>query len=476
MFIGRERDLKELRSLWGRDAGVLVTCRGRRRIGKSTLIEEFAVREADTFISIDGVAPRKGIADEDQRRHFSEKVALYAQRPVAVATNWLEAFAQLNEIIPNEGKTVVLLDEISWMAGYFPDFPGYFKEAWDKTLRKHPNLIFVLCGSVSAWIVENILNSTGFVGRDSLDLELKELSPSESIRLLGHAGERMSVREKLDVLSVIGGVPKYLEEFRPELSIDENVRQMCFTPRGLLFREFEDAFSGVFGRKSRTRGRILRLLTEGSFSAAELARQDAKTPNGSYAGALKDLEVAGFVAGDGGLSPVTGEMLREEHYRIKDNYTRFYLHFVEPRKKAIENGLFDFSSLEQLHGLDAMFGHQFENLVLNHTAKLFPLLGLDQSLVLSAAPYVQRKTKQHEGCQIDLLIQTQRTLLVVEIKRRREIRHEVIDEVEEKIRRLKYRKDLSVRTALVYDGNLAKTITADHFFDFVVSADRLLEL
>lgn len=474
MFIGRERDLRDLSALWGRDAGVLVTCRGRRRIGKSTLIEEFAAREADTFISIDGVAPRKGMKDVDQRRHFCEKIAQYSRSPVRYAANWLEAFSQLDVLIPNRGKTVVLLDEISWMAGYFADFPGYFKEAWDKRLRKHPNLIFVLCGSVSAWIVENILNSTGFVGRDSLDLELKELSPTESIQLLGPTAERMSVREKVDLLSVTGGVPKYLEEIRPEISVDENVRRMCFMSRGLLFREFDDAFNGVFGRKSKTRGRILRMLQDGPKSAVELARGDGKTPNGSYAKALKDLELAGFVAGDGGLSPVTGEPLREERFRIRDNYTRFYLHYIEPRRKAVEQGLFDFSSLEQLHGLDGMFGYQFENLVLNHIPLLYPLLGLDRSLVLSAAPYVQRKTCQHEGCQIDLLIQTQRMLMVVEVKRRREIGHEIVDEVAEKIRRLQHRKDLSVRTALVYEGALSQTVPADRYFDFIISAESLL--
>lgn len=475
MFIGRERDLGDLSALWGRSTGVLVTCRGRRRIGKSTLIEEFAAREADTFISIDGVAPRKGITDADQRRHFCEKIATYSQASVRYAENWLEAFEQLDAIIPDAGRTVVLLDEISWMAGYFADFPGYFKEAWDKRLRKHANLIFVLCGSVSAWIVENILNSTGFVGRDSLDLELQELTPAESLKILGPAGERMSVRERLDILSVTGGVPKYLEEVRPEISVDENVRKMCFMPRGLLFREFDDAFNGVFGRKSNTRGRILRMLKDGPMSAVELARCDGKTPNGSYARTLKDLELAGFVAGDGGLSPVTGEPLREERFRIKDNYTRFYLHYIEPRRTAIEKGLFDFSSLEQLHGLGGMFGYQFENLVLNHVPLLYPLLGLDRSLVLSAAPYVQRKTRQHEGCQIDLLIQTQRTLMVVEIKRRREIGHEVIDEVAEKVRRLQRSRDFSVRTALVYEGDLSQTVPADRYFDFLVPASALLE-
>jgi len=474
MFVGRKRDLCDLSALWGRDSGVLVTCRGRRRIGKSTLIEEFAAREANHFIAIDGVAPRKGMTDVDQRRHFCEKLSEYASAPVPVAANWLEAFAWLDDVIPRKGKTVVLLDEISWMAGYFADFPGYFKEAWDKRLRKHPNLIFVLCGSVSAWIVENILNSTGFVGRDSLDLELQELTPAESLGLLGPVAERMSVREKVDLLSVTGGVPKYLEEVRPEMSVDENVRRMCFMSRGLLFREFEDSFNGVFGRKAKTRGRILRMLKDGPLSAAELAERDGKTPNGSYARTLKDLALAGFVAGDGGISPVTGEPLREERFRIKDNYVRFYLHYVEPRRKAVEGGLFDFSSLEQLPGLSGMFGLQFENLVLNNIPLLYPHLGLDRSLVLSAAPYVQRKTQQHEGCQIDLLIQTQRTLMVVEIKRRREIGPSIMEEVSEKVRRLQHRRDLSVRTALVYEGELSRQVPAERYFDFIIPAEMLL--
>ena len=63
MFIGRETQLNELEDLWGRDTGVLVTCRGRRRIGKSTLIEEFAARTADVFISIEGLSPRKGMLE-----------------------------------------------------------------------------------------------------------------------------------------------------------------------------------------------------------------------------------------------------------------------------------------------------------------------------------------------------------------------------------------------------------------------------
>ena len=472
MFVGRDRDLKDLEALWGRDQGVLVTCRGRRRIGKSTLIEEFAARSADKFICIEGLPPRKGMTDAVQRRWFCEKVAEYSGHEVIYAPTWSLAFAQLDELLKSDRRTVMLLDEISWLGGYNPDFAGYLKEAWDRKFRKHPNLVFVLCGSVSAWIAENILNSTGFVGRDSLDIELKELTPFQCQQMLGPAGVRMSVREKIDLLSVTGGVPKYLEDVRPELSVDENVRRMCFMPRGILFREFDETFSGVFGRRARTRGRILRFLMSGPKSAAELAEIDGKTPNGSYARALKDLRMAGYVAGDGGLNPCTGEPSREERFRISDNYTRFYLHYIEPRRRMVEKDTFEFSSLEQLKGLETMFGLQFENLVLGNLQTLFPMLGLEESLVLSAAPFFQRATADRERCQIDLMIQTQRMAMVVEIKRRREIGHEIIDEVDEKVRKLRLGSRLSLRTALVYDGRLSPSVAADRYFDFLIPADR----
>ena len=117
MFVGRNDELNALDALWGRDSGVLVTCRGRRRIGKSTLIEEFAARTADLFIAIEGLPPRKGVSDADQRRHFCERIAEYAKRDYQPAANWSLAFAQLDDIITNDTRTVVLLDDISRRRG-----------------------------------------------------------------------------------------------------------------------------------------------------------------------------------------------------------------------------------------------------------------------------------------------------------------------------------------------------------------------
>jgi len=475
MFVGREDDLVQLTGLWDKRVSSLVTCRGRRRVGKSTLIEEFAKRTAENFIAVEGLAPRKGMNDRKQRRNFCARIAEQTGIAMRDAASWPLAFDMLNEALPDKGRTVVLLDEISWMGGYDRDFPAYLKTAWDKKLKNHPNLVLVLCGSVSSWIADNILNSTGFVGRNSLDVEVRELPLREAIQVIGPTADRMSSTEKFDILSVVGGVPRYLEEIRPSLTVDENVRRMCFLKQGLLFREFDETFNAVFGPEAINRRAVLETLSGGSMTASAIAQKLGVAVNGHLTRTLKELEYAGFVARESNLNAETGKPARIDRYRICDNYTRFYLHFIEPNRKAISGGLFRFASMEQLKGWESQLGYQFENLIVNHVGDLFVHLGVDRSLVLSAAPYAQRGTKRGEGCQIDLLVQTRRTAFIVEIKRRREIGPEVMEEVMEKVRRLKVSKGVSVRTALVYDGRLSPRIEAEHGFDVIIPADRLLK-
>ena len=475
MFVGREDDLVQLTGLWDKRVSSLVTCRGRRRVGKSTLIEEFAKRTAENFIAVEGLAPRKGMNDRKQRRNFCARIAEQTGIAMRDAASWPLAFDMLNEALPEKGRTVVLLDEISWMGGYDRDFPAYLKTAWAKKLKNHPNLVLVLCGSVSSWIADNILNSTGFVGRNSLDVEVRELPLREAIQVIGPTADRMSSTEKFDILSVVGGVPRYLEEIRPSLTVDENVRRMCFLKQGLLFREFDETFNAVFGPEAINRRAVLETLSGGSMTTSAIAEKLGVAVNGHLTRTLKELEYAGFVARESNLNAETGKPARIDRYRICDNYTRFYLHFIEPNRKAISGGLFRFASMEQLKGWESQLGYQFENLIVNHVGDLFVHLGVDRSLVLSAAPYAQRGTKRGEGCQIDLLVQTRRTAFIVEIKRRREIGPEVMEEVMEKVRRLKVSKGVSVRTALVYDGRLSPRIEAEHGFDVIIPADRLLK-
>ncbi len=473
MFFGREYYLERLADLLAKPIASVVTCRGRRRIGKSTLFEEFARRNGCRFLKIEGLAPDKKTRDIDQRASFGSQLARQSRLPELVPSSWQQAFQLADSVISDSERTVLLLDEISWMGGKSRTFPGELKIAWDNLFRKHDRLVLVLCGSVSSWLTENIVKSTGFLGRRSLDFILPELPLSDAAKFWGEAASRRSSREILDTLAVTGGVPRYLEEMNPALTADENVRRSCFLPDGYLFTDFENIFDRVFGRKAQRKRQILSALSEGSRTVSEVATALGIEKNGTLSDDLKELDTAGFVAADSGLNPETGEQAQQIRYRIKDCYSRFYLRYVEPVRERVRKGLFLQAPLSQLPGWDSLLGIQFETLVENNFKLLIPKMGLSGVNILSAAPYVRRGTKG-EGCQIDLLLQTESSAYVVEIKRRRQIPVETEDEVRAKIDRLPLRKGISVRTALVYDGELPPALVSRGFFDFLIPASSLL--
>ncbi len=119
-------------------------------------------------------------------------------------------------------------------------------------------------------------------------------------------------------------------------------------------------------------------------------------------------------------------------------------------------------------------GLQFENLILSNLPALLPLLGMDRVMLKSAAPFRQTATQKRKGCQIDLLLESDRKVCIVEIKRQNEIGRGIEDEVEAKVKALALPRGTSVRTALVYEGRLAPSVEADGYFDALVPASRLL--
>jgi hypothetical protein len=425
-------------------------------------------------MSFEGLPPRPGLSNRDQLHEFGRLLAEQTQLPPLTPENWPQAFQLLASTIRGE-PTVILLDEISWMGGYDPDFAGHLKAAWDMVFKAHPKLILVLCGSVSAWIMDNILENTGFVGRDSWDIVLDELPLHDCNRFWGDAGERISPREKLRLLSVTGGVPKYLEELDPGLSAEENIRRLCFRRGGILFRDFGQIFSDVFGKRSAGYRLILATLTHGSRTLSEISEALGKTRSGHMTEYMRDLVLAGFVAKDTVFDPGTGRATRKEVYRLRDNYSRFYLRYVVPRRESIEKELLHDVVVDQLPEWEAAMGLQFENLVLSNVLPVAKILGLGRTPLLAAGPYIQRAAARRKACQIDLLMRSKHSLYVVEVKSRKKIGLAVIDEVREKVRRLPVPRHQSVRTALVYEGALDARIETEGFFDFLVPFSRLLE-
>ncbi len=479
-FYGREDILSRLSEFWKRPHASLLVCRGRRRIGKSTLISRFAFLDGARFLSFEGLAPQPKMTNEDQLAAFGRQLAEQTQGEASTPPNWFEAFRRLAAAVPavarGGARVVILLDEISWMGKYDPNFPGELKYAWDKRFHDMPDLVFVICGSVSSWIEENILANAGFLGRISLDLIVPELPLRDCVNFWGTARERVAPQEILDVLSVTGGVPRYLEEVDPALSADENIKRMCFHPNGYLYKDFNDIFTTVFSATSPLKRAVLARLTVGAQGGAELAEALGVARNGPFSKVMKELEMAGFVAADSGINPESGRRSREIRYRLRDNYTRFYLKYVEPHASEIKDGRYEFASLENLPEWNAILGLQFENLVVNNFRSLLPALHLEGVQIFSAAPFRKVRKSADRGVQVDLLVQTRKAVVMVEIKRQREIGEEVEREMAEKVRRLHVPAGMSVRTALVYAGALSKGVRGDGYFDALIPAEALLGL
>ena len=477
MFFGREDVLSKLDLLLGKQVSSLVTCRGRRRIGKSTLIERFARNNEARFIKIEGVRPGKTTNNVSELRSFAEQLSLQTDAESSIPDNWLSAFKRLDREINDQELTVVLLDEISWMGHYDNLFSDTIKIAWDNMWKKHDRLIVVLCGSVSSWIKENIVDNASFVGRRSCDLVVRELPLRECVKFWGREVERIDLQEIVDVLSVTGGVPRYLEEIDPRLSASENIRRMAFSRDGVLRNDFDEMFADVITRQPTFTAQVLRCLVDGPRSAAEVCRQLKIEKGGRVSDALGRLVEAGFAMSDAGRNPETGGALREVRYRLSDNYCRFYLKYVEPVKDVVDRDEYEFAGLESLENFEATMGLAFENLIVNNYHALLPFLHLNGTVITSAAPYARRGTsgvRGRKGCQVDLLIQTRKTLCFVEVKRRKEITRDVIEEVQRKIEAVKRPAGMSAVGALVYYGQLSPIVSADGYFAAIVPVRKLL--
>lgn len=472
-FIGRKAELARLQGLVNKKSASLFVVRGRRRIGKSRLLAEFGKGMKAYIFS--GIPPVPKTTAQMQREQFAsqlERVGI----PGVKADDWGNLFWHLSKVT-NEGRILIVFDEISWMGGKDRNFLGNLKTAWDLYFSKNPQLILALCGSISSWIEQNILSNTAFVGRITMDLVLKELPLSVCNEFWQPNADRISAYEKFKLLSVTGGVPFYLEQIQAELSAEQNITSLCFTHGGLFVREFDVIFSDLFSRKSRVYKEIVTCLADGPKTVAQICQELDKSLGGVRNKYLENLVKAGFVARDFTWRLEDGKEISLSRYRLSDNYLRFYLKYIAPNLSKIEKELFSSPSLTQLPHWESIMGLQFENLVVHNRKTVWKMLGIAPEEVLMDGPFFQTATRRQPGCQIDYMVETSfRTLYVCEIKFSRNlIGKGVIEEMEEKIKRLKVPKNCSIRPILIYVNGVEDSVLEARYFDKILDFSTLLQ-
>lgn len=471
-FVGREDDLQRLEDLSRSGRSCLVVIKGRRRIGKSRLAEEFG--KGKVFLPFSGLAPVKGITAQGQRDAFARQLMTLFNIPPFTFNDWSDGFAHLSKCLTGQ-STVILLDEISWMASKDSTFIPKLKVWWDLVVQNHPSTLLILCGSISTWIDKNIVNSTAFFGRVSLYLELMELSIPKSKELLRLQGFRGSDLDIFKILSVTGGVPWYLEQIQAHQTADENIRRLCFEKNGLLVHEFDRIFNDLFSSRGVIYKKIIHALSQGMKNRAALQKIMRYSLSGTLSEHLRALEVSGFISKHPSWSLKTGKPGKASLYRLSDNYLRFYIHYIEPHLTKIEQGSFAEVPLSSLPGWEPMLGFQLENLLLKNRSLIYRALGIYAQDVAIDNPYFQKASGRKKGCQIDYLIQTHtNTLFVCEVKmRRRELGLEVMEAVKAKIASLALPKGFGVAPVLLHLGPVSDALLSSRYFYRIVDVAAL---
>lgn len=470
-FIGRERVLRDLKAVSATPGATFIVIKGRRRIGKSRTIKEFG-KQFTHYYDFSGLAPTEDTTNEMQLIEFSRQMARVLKVPYVEYQDWSDAFWYLGEKL-RRGKTLLFFDELAWMGSADPTFLAKIKNFWDMQLQENPQLTFVVCSSASAWIEKNILSATGFLGRISTVLTLEPLSLQESAQFWP---KNISAHEKLKVMAVTGGIPRYLEEVDPKLSAEANILNLCFKSGGLLVRDYGQIFDDLFLRDSARYRELVEAMLLGKKVREDLAKAIDAGNSGRVSEYLEELELAGFIRRDFTWQIQTGRDAKLSQYRLSDLYLRFYLKYIAPNLTKIARGNYQFKSLAALPGWSVMMGLQFESLVLANRHVIFDALSLNPDDIVSENPYFQRATKRVPGCQIDYMIQTRfKTLFVCEIKFSEEpIRLKVIDEVQQKIDRIKAPRGFSCRPVLIHASEVSDALVArDYFAEIIDFSDAL---
>jgi uncharacterized protein len=471
-FIGRRREIKKMGDLWRRPAACLVVINGRRRIGKSRLAAEFA--KGKRFISITGLPPDEGTTEQNQRDAFASQLVKHSNLPPIFFKDWLDAFYTLSQLLTDE-PTVILFDEISWMGSLDPTFIGKLKIWWDTEISQRSKVILIFCGSVSTWIEENIIKGTAFFGRISLTLTLEPFTIRESAAFLRQIGFKGTAQDIYKVLAVTGGIPWYLEQILPHYTADQNVQRLCFEQNGILVTEFNNIFHDLFDQKGALYQQIMEALAI-KMDSVEGIRQVIDYPRGgTFSHLIDHLVTAGFVSRHPQWSIKTGKIRRQSLYRICDPYSRFYFKAIYPHLDQIQKG--QKIDVPHVPGYESLMGLQIESLLLQNRQEILAAIDVNPIDIVYENPYVQKASTREKGCQIDYLIQTRtNTLYVCEFKfRKRELKKEIISEIEEKINRISAPKGFSRPPVLFHIGGVSDEFYDTQFFYRIVDIADFLE-
>ena len=323
-FIGRRKELEALEQEYQRDGGFVVLY-GRRRVGKTTLIKEFIKdKTAFYFLATEEV-------ESQSMKRLAGVLARATNNPMlgrVAFSDWLDLFQEAARYRPEE-KKVLIIDEFPYLVKTNQAFPSILQNAWDEFL-KDSNIMLILCGSLIGMMRKHALSyESPLYGRRTAQIRLTPLTFTDV-----HTAQPQPFEKAVEQYAVTGGVPKYLEFFRPDGELLEQIKSVILSKSGFLYEEpiflLKDEVQSAANYFS-----IIRGIADGNHKLGKLAgalgmESSALTP---YLSTLIEL---GFLVKDTPVTEKNPEKSRKGLYFISDNFVRFWFRYVYPYKGELE--------------------------------------------------------------------------------------------------------------------------------------------
>lgn len=347
MFIGRKQELQFLEKQYSGTGGKLVVLYGRRRVGKTETLHEFCKGKPHVFYSC------REISDKLQLRSFSEKMLrqkIPAADYIREFADWESALKSVLQLPYGDQKKLLIIDEFPYMCKGNDSIPSILQTLWDECL-KDENVMLVLCGSAMSFIEKELLSEKNpLYGRATGIYKMDAMGFYDAAQFF----PTYSHRDQIMAYAVLGGIPHYLRQFDPVLSLEENIKQNILTKGCVLYSEVEFLLRQEL-RETTLYNSIIEAVALGctklnDISVKSLVDDTSKTS--VYLKNLMELEIIKreFSVNDGIKERAN---VSRGLYRLTDNFFRFWYAFVFTNISELESGdvdgVFNYSVKPALH-------------------------------------------------------------------------------------------------------------------------------
>jgi len=396
-FVGREREQVILQKALKSIEAEMISVIGRRRVGKTFLVK--SVYRNRIAFEMTGI---KNASRSEQLRNFANRLQAVAPSSLIIKppSDWLEAFFMLVDFLKQKDQTeklVVFFDELPWLATHKSGFLKGLSFFWNSWAVEQ-NIVVVICGSAASWMINKIIrNKGGLHNRVTKRIDLKAFNLAETEQYLESRDVYFEPFQILQLYMTMGGIPHYLKEIEAGKSAIQNIDQICFEEGGLLRNEFSSLYDALFENSGYHIAVIKALAGKRMGMTRKEIVHTAKISVGSKTSrVLEELTQSGFIS----VYYAFGKKKKGKLYRLTDEYSLFYLQFIENKILQGEN---IWQMLSQTQAYKTWSGYAFESICLKHIPQIKKALGIAGVYSL-ATTFSKRGTEQEEGTQIDLVI------------------------------------------------------------------------